>query len=232
MCVVRVIIECSIAPVWRIPSSRLWLRALHYKLTDATTKTASIFRRFYPQDIVIFPHKLRYVLIKIHVVTVLVGSIITRVRNLRKATIGPVISVRPSAWNNSTPTGTDFHEIWYFRDNLPRHFRPSAWNNSTSTATDFHEIWYFRDNWPRHFRPSVRMEQFDSHRNGFPRNLIFQGQLTPSFPSVRMEQLDFHSNGFSWNLIFQGQLTPSFPSVRPSAWNNSTPTGTDFHEIW
>jgi len=59
------------------------------------------------------------------------------------------------------------------------------------------------------------MEQLDSHRNGFPRNLIFQGQFTPSFPSVRMEQLDFHSNGFPRNLIFQGQLTPSFPSVRP-----------------
>jgi hypothetical protein len=33
---------------------------------------------------------------------------------LRKATISFVMSVRPSAWNNSAPW-TDFHEIWYLR---------------------------------------------------------------------------------------------------------------------
>jgi len=43
----------------------------------------------------------------------------------RKATIGFVMSVCPSAWNNSVPTGRVFmkFDIWAFSKNLPRKFK-------------------------------------------------------------------------------------------------------------
>jgi hypothetical protein len=65
-----------------------------------------------------------------------------RVRTfLWKATISFVLSVRPSAWNNSAPTGLIFMK--FYEKRLFRSVRPSVrMEHLVSHWTDFHEIWY------------------------------------------------------------------------------------------
>jgi hypothetical protein len=58
---------------------------------------------------------------------------------LRKATISFVMSVRPSAWNNSAPAGRIFvkFDIWVYFENLSRNF--DFYQNLTRMTGTLHE---------------------------------------------------------------------------------------------